>query len=53
MNFRENAPNAATENIYLDVHGNVIPHVSTVDYAAIVGPGTMARLVNFERRSGN
>jgi gamma-glutamyltranspeptidase / glutathione hydrolase len=52
MDFRETAPLAATENMYLDAQGNVVPGASTVGYAAIAVPGTVAGLVDAERRFG-
>lgn len=52
IDFREKAPLAATENMYLDAQGNVIPRASTVGYAAIAVPGTVAGLVDAERRFG-
>jgi gamma-glutamyltranspeptidase/glutathione hydrolase len=52
MDFREKAPLAATEKMYLDDHGNVIKGASTVGYAAIAVPGTVAGLVDAERKFG-
>jgi gamma-glutamyltranspeptidase / glutathione hydrolase len=52
MDFREKAPLAATEKMYLDDHGNVIHGASTVGYAAIAVPGTVAGLVDAEKRFG-
>jgi gamma-glutamyltranspeptidase/glutathione hydrolase len=52
VDFREKAPLAATKNMYLDEHGNIIPRASTVGYAAIGVPGTVAGLVDAEQKFG-
>src|SRR6201984_655497 len=44
VDFREKAPAAATENMYLDTQGNVIPNSSVVGYKAIGVPGSVAGL---------
>src|ERR1039458_3782024 len=56
VDFREKAPAAATENMYLDAQGNVIPKSSkdssVVGYKAIGVPGTVAGLVYAEKQYG-
>jgi gamma-glutamyltranspeptidase/glutathione hydrolase len=56
IDFREKAPAAATENMYLDAQGNVIPesskNSSVVGYRAIGVPGTVAGLVYAEKQYG-
>jgi gamma-glutamyltranspeptidase/glutathione hydrolase len=44
IDFRETAPLAATENMYLDASGNVIKHLSTRGHLAVAVPGTVAGL---------
>src|SRR3984957_10998254 len=41
INFREKAPAAASENMYLDASGNVIPNLSLVGYKAVGVPGSV------------
>ena len=52
IDFREKAPLAATEDMYLDAHGNVIPEASEVGYRSITTPGSVAGLVYAERKYG-
>jgi gamma-glutamyltranspeptidase/glutathione hydrolase len=56
IDFREKAPAAATENMYLDAQGNVLPESnkdsSVVGYRAIGVPGSVAGLVYAERKYG-
>jgi gamma-glutamyltranspeptidase/glutathione hydrolase len=56
IDFREKAPAAATENMYLDAHGNVIPesskNSSVVGYKSVAVPGTVAGLVYAEKQYG-
>src|SRR6266436_6259884 len=56
IDFREKAPASATENMYLDAHGNVIPESSkdssVVGYKSIGVPGSVAGLVYAERKYG-
>jgi gamma-glutamyltranspeptidase/glutathione hydrolase len=56
IDFREKAPAAATENMYLDAQGNVIPESSkdssVVGYKSIGVPGTVAGLVYAEKKYG-
>jgi gamma-glutamyltranspeptidase/glutathione hydrolase len=52
IDFREKAPLAATENMYQDAHGNVIPGASITGYRAIGTPGSVAGLVYSERKYG-
>ena len=56
IDFREKAPAAATENMYLDPQGNVIPESSKdsslIGYKSIGVPGSVAGLVYAERKYG-
>jgi gamma-glutamyltranspeptidase / glutathione hydrolase len=52
LDFREEAPLRAIANMYLDSHGKIIPEASTVGYSAVGVPGTVAGLVEAQRRFG-
>ncbi|HMB82961.1 MAG TPA: gamma-glutamyltransferase [Terriglobales bacterium] len=56
IDFREKAPAAATENMYLDAQGNVIPDSSKdsslVGYKSIGVPSSVAGLVYAEKKYG-
>jgi gamma-glutamyltranspeptidase/glutathione hydrolase len=52
IDFREKAPAAATENMYLDAQGNVIQDLSVVGYKSIGVPGSVAGLVYAEKKYG-
>ncbi|MGA9529412.1 MAG: gamma-glutamyltransferase [Terriglobales bacterium] len=52
IDFREKAPAAATENMYLDAHGDVIPDLSVLGYKSIGVPGSVAGLVYAEKKYG-
>ena len=56
IDFREKAPAAATENMYLDAQGNVLPdsnlNSSVVGYRSIGVPGSVAGLVYAEKKYG-
>src|SRR5271157_1565754 len=52
IDFREKAPAAATENMYLDAQGKVIPDMSVVGYKSIGVPGSVAGLVYAEKKYG-
>ena len=52
IDFREKAPAAASENMYLDAQGNVLPKASVVGYKAIGVPGSVAGLVYAEKNYG-
>jgi gamma-glutamyltranspeptidase/glutathione hydrolase len=52
VDFREKAPAAATENMYLDSHGNVIENLSTIGYKSVGVPGSVAGLVYAEKKYG-
>ena len=52
IDFREEAPAAATANMYLDADGNVIPGASEYGYKAIGVPGSVAGLVYAEKKYG-
>ncbi len=52
LDYREKAPAAATTNMYLDEHGNVIPGLSEAGQRASGVPGTVAGLFNSHTRYG-
>ncbi|HWG21470.1 MAG TPA: gamma-glutamyltransferase [Terracidiphilus sp.] len=52
INFREKAPLAATETMFQDAKGNVIPGASLTGYRAIATPGSVAGLAYAERKYG-
>jgi len=52
IDFREKAPAAATQNMYLDAQGNVIEDASTIGYKSIGVPGSVAGLVYAEKKYG-
>lgn len=52
LDFREKAPLAATENMYLDSDGNVIPGASTRGYLAAGVPGTVSGMEMARTRYG-
>ncbi|MGD0480680.1 MAG: gamma-glutamyltransferase [Terracidiphilus sp.] len=52
LDYREKAPLAATQNMYLDANGNVIPDASLLGYRSIATPGSVAGLVYAERKYG-
>src|SRR6202158_4857284 len=56
IDFREKAPAAATENMYLDAQGNLLPDSnkdsSVVGYRSVGVPGSVAGLVYAEEKYG-
>jgi gamma-glutamyltranspeptidase / glutathione hydrolase len=52
LDFREQAPKAATRDMYLDAQGNVIPRASLVGYKAIGVPGSVAGLLYAQQHWG-
>ncbi len=56
IDFREKAPAAASENMYLDAQGNVLPdsnkNSSVVGYRSVGVPGSVAGLVYAEKKYG-
>jgi gamma-glutamyltranspeptidase/glutathione hydrolase len=52
VDYREKAPSKATSDMYLDKSGNVIKDMSTVGYAAIAVPSSVAGLAYAEKRWG-
>src|SRR5262249_11684929 len=52
LDFREKAPAAARPDMYLDTQGKVIPGASLVGYKAIGVPGSVAGLVEAQKRFG-
>jgi gamma-glutamyltranspeptidase/glutathione hydrolase len=52
LDYREKAPAAATENMYLDAQGNVIGELSLVGYKASGVPGSVAGMVYAQKKWG-
>ena len=52
IDFREKAPLAATETMYQDAKGDVIPDASILGYRSIATPGSVAGLAYAERKYG-
>jgi gamma-glutamyltranspeptidase/glutathione hydrolase len=52
LDFRERAPLAATETMYLDAKGEPVEDASVVGYRAIATPGSVAGLAYAERKYG-
>jgi gamma-glutamyltranspeptidase / glutathione hydrolase len=52
IDFREKAPAAATEHMYLDAEGNVIRDLSVIGYKSIGVPGSVAGLAYVEKKYG-
>jgi gamma-glutamyltranspeptidase/glutathione hydrolase len=56
IDFREKAPLAATEKMYLDAQGNVLPDTdlnsSVIGYRSIATPGSVAGLAYAEKKFG-
>ena len=52
IDYRERAPLAATETMYQDANGNIIPDASIVGYRAIATPGSVAGMAYAERKYG-
>ncbi len=56
IDYREKAPLAATETMYQDAQGNVLPETSlqssVIGYRSIATPGSVAGLVYAERKYG-
>ncbi len=52
LDFRERAPAKASAGMYLDAKGNVIPQASQIGCRAVAVPGSVAGLVEAERRWG-
>jgi gamma-glutamyltranspeptidase/glutathione hydrolase len=52
IDFREKAPLQASETMYQDASGNVIPNSSLLGYRSIATPGSVAGLVYAERKYG-
>ena len=52
LDFRERAPGAATQYLYLDHQGQVKPRLSIDGHLAVATPGTIAGLAEAHRRHG-
>src|SRR5215472_1811369 len=52
LDYREKAPSKATADMYLDKDGNVVKDMSTVGYAAIAVPSSVAGLAYAEKHWG-
>ncbi len=53
LDFREKAPLAATKDMYLDAHGNVIPEKSTLGAMAVGIPGSVAGVFAVHEKFGS
>jgi len=52
IDYREKAPLSATETMYQDAKGNLIPDLSVIGYKSIATPGSVAGLAYAERKYG-
>ena len=56
IDYREKAPLAATETMYQDAQGNIVPetslHSSVIGYRSIATPGSVSGMVYAERKYG-
>src|SRR6201994_2416690 len=52
IDYREEAPGAASRDMYLDAQGNVIPDLSTLGYKSVAVPGSVAGLAYAEKKDG-
>jgi gamma-glutamyltranspeptidase/glutathione hydrolase len=52
IDYREEAPGAASRDMYLDAQGNIIPDASTLGYKSIGVPGSVAGLAYAEKQYG-
>ncbi len=52
LDYREKAPAAATRDMFLDAHGNVIEGASEYGYKSIGVPGSVAGMVYAEQKYG-
>ena len=52
IDYREKAPLTATETMYQDAKGNIIPGASVLGYRSIATPGSVAGMVYAERKYG-
>jgi len=52
LDFRERAPKAASEKMYLDAKGEVVPDASWLGYRSIATPGSVAGLTEAEAKYG-
>jgi len=52
VDFRETAPARATQTMYQDAQGNVIPNLSVLGYKAVGVPGSVKGLVYAEQHFG-
>jgi len=52
LDYREKAPAAATRDMYLDEHGNVIEGLSEIGYKSVAVPGSVAGMVYAQKKWG-
>ncbi|HWR17067.1 MAG TPA: gamma-glutamyltransferase [Terriglobales bacterium] len=52
LDYREKAPAAATEKMYLDASGKVVDDLSLVGYKAIAVPGSVAGMAEAQKKWG-
>ena len=53
LDYREQAPNAAHRDLYLDEAGNVVPDKSTIGGLAVGVPGTVAGTLEIHKKMGS
>ena len=53
IDYREKAPLAATKDMYLDEHGNIIPEKSTIGAMAVGVPGTISGMFAVHEKFGS
>jgi gamma-glutamyltranspeptidase/glutathione hydrolase len=53
LNFREKAPAAASENMYLDEKGELVPGLSLKGYLSVAVPGTVMGLETLREKYGS
>ena len=53
LDYREQAPNAAHRDLYLDEAGNVVPDKSTIGGLAVSVPGTVAGTLEIHKKMGS
>ncbi|MBB6095575.1 gamma-glutamyltranspeptidase/glutathione hydrolase [Povalibacter uvarum] len=52
IDYREKAPGKASEKMYQDAQGNIVPNLSRVGYKAVGVPGSVKGLVHAQKRYG-
>jgi gamma-glutamyltranspeptidase / glutathione hydrolase len=52
IDYREEAPGAASRDMYLDAHHDIIPGASTLGYKSVAVPGSVAGMAYAEKHYG-